>query len=122
MDSKLARQFLLSKGPFQKVPHKIVDHSLHLLTPAEWMILTVLRRFRDYRTGKSTPTIEQIQERTNISPNTIRRALRHMETRRFITIEPSPRFDCKGKPLPGHRNIYTINLDDFIENESKLCE
>lgn len=77
---------------------------LHLLTPSEFMIFAVLRKFANYKTGEAWPSVNTICKLTGLSDQTVRTNLKNLQTKGCISIQR--RYDPEKKQHLS--SVYTV--------------
>ncbi|MCA0347081.1 MAG: helix-turn-helix domain-containing protein [Actinobacteria bacterium] len=94
----------MSRDPFVKLPHAVIDHAdldLH-----EFAVYIVLLRFRDPKTGKCWPGMSTIADAARMSVNTVRKTIKRLEERGLIEVERVKAVGAK----TNDSNRYTIAL------------
>lgn len=80
------------------------DDGLHLLTPSEFMIFAVLRKFANYKTGEAWPSVSTICKLTGLSDQTVRTNLKNLQAKGCISIQH--RYDPEKKQHLS--SVYTV--------------
>lgn len=94
----------MSRDPFVKLPHAVIDHAdldLH-----ELMVYIVLLRFRDPKTGECFPSMPTIADTARMSVNTARKTINRLEVRGLIQVERVKAVDSK----MNKSNKYTVGV------------
>lgn len=87
---------------FIKTEHDFIDCELRTLTPSEFMVWMVLRRYENIKTHRCYPSEYLISDRTGLSRSTVHRALEGLKARGYINITLSKQSNG------GFANIYTM--------------
>ena len=75
--------------PFTRFPHRMIDHLLPRVTPAEWKIISVIaRETYGWNRTEAPLSLRELARRTHLSKAGVEKALAALRERRVVVAEP----------------------------------
>ena len=94
------------RGNFFSLPNEIFQLGLNA---GELSVYCFLRRCENHRTHQCWPSIRTIGEAVGMSENTVRKYIRQLEERGFVTTEPTEVITTSAPTVPGCSSLLPSN-------------